>query len=108
MKSYGSAEVRHAGPECKFVDDLHVFSPEVLVMQDLALRVLPAVTWLAVYRWLHIPVRNVWAQRRVHTNGSKNLFHRAILYRHKKILLCREDCRQDQGETMCDFWMVFL
>ena len=49
--------------------------------------------------------RNVARLR--YRSGSKNLFHRAILYRHKKILLCREDCRQDQGETICDFLMVF-
>ena len=34
----------------------------------LALRVPLAVTWLTVYRQLHIPVRIVWAQRRVRTN----------------------------------------
>ena len=31
-----------------------VWGPELPGMQDLALRVPPAVTWLAVYRWLHI------------------------------------------------------
>ena len=49
--------------------------------------------------------RNV--ARLIHRSGSKNVFHRAILYRHKKILLSREDCRQDQGETTCDFLMGF-
>ena len=49
--------------------------------------------------------RNV--ARLMFRSGSKNLFHRAILYRHKKILLSREDCRQDQGETMCKHEMVF-
>ena len=43
--------------------------------------------------------RNV--ARLMHRSGSKNLFRRAILYRHKRILLSREDCRPDQGETMC-------
>ena len=28
--------------------------PDLLGMEDLALRVLPAVTWLAVYRWLQL------------------------------------------------------
>ena len=45
--------------------------------------------------------------RLIYRSGSKNLFHTAILYRHKKILLSREDCRPDQGETMYDFLMVF-
>ena len=49
--------------------------------------------------------RNV--ARLTYRSGSKNLFHIAILYRHKKILLNREDCRQDQGETMCSSVMVF-
>ena len=43
-------------------------NPELLELQDLALRVSLAVTWLTVYRQLHIPVRIVWAQRRVCTN----------------------------------------
>ena len=38
-------------------DEFRVFSPEQLGIQDLALRVLPAVTWLAVYRWLHMTRR---------------------------------------------------
>ena len=42
-----------------------------------------------------------------HRSGSKNLFHRAILYRHKKILLSREDCRPYQSETIYVFGMVF-
>ena len=42
--------------------------------------------------------RNV--ERLRYRNGSKNLFHRAILYRHKKILVRREDCRLYQGETI--------
>ena len=54
VKSYGSARVRHDGPEFKIFYDFHVFNPELVGMQDLALRVLPAVTWLAVYHWLHI------------------------------------------------------
>ena len=41
------------------------FNPKDQELQDLALRVFPAVTWLAVYRWLHIPVRIVLAQRRI-------------------------------------------
>ena len=49
--------------------------------------------------------RNVARLR--YRSGSKNLFHRAILYRHKKILLSREDCRQDQGETIYTVGMVF-
>ena len=49
--------------------------------------------------------RNV--ARLIYRSGSKNLFHRAILYRHKKILVRREDCRPYQGETMYDFWLVF-
>ena len=49
--------------------------------------------------------RNV--ARLIFWSGSKNLFHRAILYRHKKILLSREDCRQDQGETIYKFGMFF-
>ena len=68
MKSYGSAEVRHDGPGFMIFDDFPDFTTEQLELQDLALRVLPAVTWLAVYRWLHIPVRIVWGQRRVRTN----------------------------------------
>ena len=35
---------------------------------ELALRVVPAVTSLTVYRWLHIPVRVVFAQRRIHND----------------------------------------
>ena len=40
-------------------------------------------------------------------HGSKNLFQRAILDRHKKIYLCRVDCGQYQAETIYDFVMVF-
>ena len=69
MKSYSFARVRRSGPELMIVDDCCVSSPEQLGMQHLALRVLPAVTWLAVYRWLQvIPVRIVLAQRRRHNN----------------------------------------
>ena len=36
-----------------------------LGVAELALRVFPAVARLTVYRWLHIPVRIVLAQRRI-------------------------------------------
>ena len=61
VRSYSFAEVRHDGPEFKMFDDSHVFSPEPLrpcvCVSGLALRVPLAVTWLTVYRQLHIPVR---------------------------------------------------
>ena len=40
-------------------------------------------------------------------HGSKNLFHRAILYRHEKMICVKEDCRQYPAETMYTFVMVF-
>ena len=46
--------------------------------------------------------RAVWTK-----HGSKNLFQRAILYRHKRYNTAREDCRQDPGEKMCIFMKVF-
>ena len=33
-------------------------------------------------------------------HGSKNLLQRAILYRHEKILLGREDCRPGPKKTI--------
>ena len=38
---------------------------------------------------------------------SKNLLQRAILYRHEKILLGREDCRPGPKKTICNNLMVF-
>ena len=42
------------------------------------------------------------------THGSKNWLQRAILYRHKELLLSREDWSFKPGETICTFWSVFL
>ena len=41
------------------------------------------------------------------SHGSKNLLQRAILYRHGKILLGREDCRPGPKKTICKNLMVF-
>ena len=41
------------------------------------------------------------------SHGSKNLLQRAILYRHEKILLGREDCRPGPKETICKNLMFF-
>ena len=41
-------------------------------------------------------------------HGSKNLLQRAILYRHEKILLGREDCRPGPKKTICKNLMVFF
>ena len=38
---------------------------------------------------------------------SKNLFQRAILYRHERILLGREDCRPGPKKTIYKNLMVF-
>ena len=42
------------------------------------------------------------------SHGSKNLLQRAILYRHKEVLLRREDWSFKPSETMCRIWSVFL
>ena len=39
-------------------------------------------------------------------HGSKNLLQRVILYRHKRYMCVREDCRQYPGETIYGFVMV--
>ena len=41
------------------------------------------------------------------SHGSKNLLQRAILYRHEKILLGREDCRPRPKKTIYKNLMVF-
>ena len=41
------------------------------------------------------------------SHGSKNLLQRAILYRHKEILLGREDWSFEPGETTYTIWLVF-
>ena len=40
-------------------------------------------------------------------HGSKNLLQRAILYRHDRILLGREDCRPGPKKTTYNNLMVF-
>ena len=42
------------------------------------------------------------------SHGSKNLFQRAMLYRHERILLGGEDCRPRRKTTICKHVMVFL
>ena len=41
------------------------------------------------------------------SHGSKNLFQRAILYRHERILLGREDCRPGPKKTIYEKVAVF-
>ena len=41
-------------------------------------------------------------------HGSKNLLQRAILYKHEKILLGREDCRPGPKKTICKNLMFFF
>ena len=54
-----------------------------------------------------------WAQERVLTHsvesshGSKNLLQRAILYRHKEILLGRKSSRSKGEKTIYGKWSVF-
>ena len=75
--------LRRVGAPKKFVSRHHVsgFIMICLVLSlrgfldpQLALRVPPAVTWLAVYRWLQIPVRIVLAQRRIRKNVGADHF----------------------------------
>ena len=46
---------------------------------QLAGRLPPAVTWLAAYRWLNIPVRIVLAQRRIRMIYEQATFDRSQL-----------------------------
>ena len=41
-------------------------------------------------------------------SGSKNLLQRATLYRHKELLLGREDWSFEPDETMCRIWLFFF
>ena len=95
-KSYAPDRVRHDGPEFTILDDFHVLQPGT--MSELAPRVTPAVTWLAVYRWLKIVI-----PRRQTSAQFEEEHRRSLLGRPRRTTIM-----YDLGLVELDFLQIVL